>query len=211
MQPATGSSASRRGRPRSFDYDDAAGTALRVLWAQGYQATSIDDLVKATGLSASSLYAAFGSKRGVLEASLDAYERFMDAALSVLDDGTRGIDDVLQFLERVAPAVRGDSTRHGCFMVNTMVEMSSRDPDIAKRTDRYRSRIFDGLKAALQRAGRSGEMPPRTAGQRARLIQAGLFGALVTARAGAHDDAADAIDALIQEVRRWRVPEHRRG
>jgi AcrR family transcriptional regulator len=206
MQPGEDETAPRRGRPRSFDYDEAARAALGVLWAQGYESASIDELGRAAGLSTSSLYAAFGSKRGVLDAALDAYERLMDEALGVLDRGDRGVDDVLAFLAKVAPAVRGDSTPHGCFMVNTMTEMAPRDRDIARRTERYRGRILEGLTAALERASRAGEIEVRTARQRARLVQTGLFGALVMARAGAHVDAAASLRALEREVRRWREP-----
>ncbi|MFD0503442.1 TetR/AcrR family transcriptional regulator [Streptomyces chiangmaiensis] len=66
---------SRRGRPRSFDLDVVTAAALRTLWTKGYETTSIEDLVQATGLAPSSLYAAFGSKQGVLEAALARYDR----------------------------------------------------------------------------------------------------------------------------------------
>lgn len=58
------------GRPRSFDTIAvvvAAADAFRLL---GYQGTSVDDLLAATGLQRGSLYGAFGSKRGIFLAAL---------------------------------------------------------------------------------------------------------------------------------------------
>jgi TetR/AcrR family transcriptional repressor of nem operon len=46
---------------------------MEVFWTKGYEATSLDDLCEATGLSRSSLYAAFGDKRDMLFKSLDLY------------------------------------------------------------------------------------------------------------------------------------------
>ncbi|KFI39331.1 transcriptional regulator, TetR family [Bifidobacterium actinocoloniiforme DSM 22766] len=58
------------GRHRDFDTDQALKQARQAFLAHGYEGTSIDDLVKATGLLRGSLYSAFGSKRGIFLAVL---------------------------------------------------------------------------------------------------------------------------------------------
>ena len=60
-------------RPREFDAEAALDRALDVLWTRGYEATSVDDLCAATGLSRSSLYAAYGGKRDLLLKAVDRY------------------------------------------------------------------------------------------------------------------------------------------
>lgn len=57
-------------RPRAFDERNVIEQAAAVFSEQGFHATSIDDLVMATGLMRGSLYKAFGSKRNLFEASL---------------------------------------------------------------------------------------------------------------------------------------------
>ncbi len=39
---------------------------MTVFWRKGYEATSIDDLVQATGINRASMYGTFGSKEGLL-------------------------------------------------------------------------------------------------------------------------------------------------
>ena len=61
------------GRTRTFDETDAARSALEAFWDHGLEGTAIPDLEKATGLSRSSIYHSFGSKRGLFDAAVDTY------------------------------------------------------------------------------------------------------------------------------------------
>ncbi len=58
------------GRTRSFVESEVVAAARRAFLATGYEGTSVDDLVTATGLHRGSLYGAFGSKRGLFVAAL---------------------------------------------------------------------------------------------------------------------------------------------
>ena len=60
-------------RCREFDSDEALDQALNAFWLKGYAATSMTDLLAAMGLSKSSFYDCFGSKREVLLAALSRY------------------------------------------------------------------------------------------------------------------------------------------
>ena len=61
------------GRPQEFDTADALRSAMHVFWSKGYEGTSLADILQATGLSKSSLYATFGDKRALFETSLDHF------------------------------------------------------------------------------------------------------------------------------------------
>lgn len=54
-------------RPRAFDEKTVLAQARALFAKQGYNGTSIDDLVRMTGLLRGSLYKAFGSKRNLFE------------------------------------------------------------------------------------------------------------------------------------------------
>lgn len=53
------------GRPREFNIESAITAAITVFVTDGYEGCSMDRLVQATGIHRGSLYAAFGSKRGI--------------------------------------------------------------------------------------------------------------------------------------------------
>lgn len=57
-------------RPREFDLEVVLSEARSLFAKKGYHGTSIDDLVKVTGLQRGSIYKAFGSKRNLFETVL---------------------------------------------------------------------------------------------------------------------------------------------
>lgn len=64
------------GRPLEYDIDTALDAAMHLFWEQGYEATSMSDLLRAMGLSKSSLYHRFGGKK---ELFLQCMARYSEA------------------------------------------------------------------------------------------------------------------------------------
>jgi TetR/AcrR family transcriptional regulator, transcriptional repressor for nem operon len=50
-------------RPRSFDTDAVLDAAQDLFWSRGYQAASLDELTRVTGVNKPSLYAALVTSR----------------------------------------------------------------------------------------------------------------------------------------------------
>jgi TetR/AcrR family transcriptional repressor of nem operon len=71
-------------RQKEFDRDAALERALAVFWARGYEATSIQDLVDATGVQRQSLYDTFGDKHGLYMAALRRYSEDVAGQLAAL-------------------------------------------------------------------------------------------------------------------------------
>lgn len=71
------------GRPRTFSEPDVVARASAVFARRGFAATSVDDLVRATGVGRASLYGAFGSKDGL-------FQRCLSGALAALAPGPPG-------------------------------------------------------------------------------------------------------------------------
>ncbi|MDH3970432.1 MAG: TetR/AcrR family transcriptional regulator, partial [Rhodospirillales bacterium] len=62
-------------RPKSFDREEVLERAMAVFWRKGYAATSVRDLVEATGLNPGSLYDTFDDKHGLFLESVTLYRR----------------------------------------------------------------------------------------------------------------------------------------
>ena len=86
-----------RGRPKVFDRDAALDKAMTLFWQHGYEATSLADLVEATGAKAPTLYAEFVNKEGLFRAVLDRYiSRFAAKHEALLFDDDKTVDQALR-------------------------------------------------------------------------------------------------------------------
>jgi AcrR family transcriptional regulator len=70
------------GRPRAFDMDKALDEAMEVFWRHGFEGATIAELTGAMDINPPSLYAAFGSKEGLLKAALDHYSKRRDECMT---------------------------------------------------------------------------------------------------------------------------------
>jgi TetR/AcrR family transcriptional repressor of nem operon len=126
------------GRPREFDIDRALEAATEQFWSVGYEATSLQDLLKSMRLSKSSLYQTFGNKHALFVRCIEHYQQTMVGELQQrLANSSSARRFVTAFLDDViseAVANRGKNTprRKGCFLVNTVNELCQRDDGIAK-------------------------------------------------------------------------------
>lgn len=155
MTPPSSPSAGRAGRPREFAIDDALDRAIGHFSAHGYHGTSITDLRRVLGLTAGSIYKAWGDKRGLFLAALDRYIDGRGAEIAArLAEAANGRAKVAALLSLYAELSSGESGRTGCLVVEMAMELSSADPDIARRVaaqQRHREAQMAGLIAEGQR------------------------------------------------------------
>jgi len=83
-------------RPRGFDEETVLAQARTLFATQGYNGTSIDDLVKATGLLRGSLYKASGSKRHLFDLVLTQTIANFEVSGENLDLLTVALKDLAQ-------------------------------------------------------------------------------------------------------------------
>lgn len=117
---------------KSFDVDGALTRAMHAFWANGYEATSMQDLVSATGVNRASLYATYGDKRAIFLSALRKYDRdvrrHMLAELARSDDPVGAIAAVF---DRFIDQAGTEGTNWGCFLTNTALELAAHDQEIA--------------------------------------------------------------------------------
>jgi TetR/AcrR family transcriptional regulator, copper-responsive repressor len=122
----------RRGRPRQYDADQALADAAKVFWKHGYAATSLDDLVAATGMNRPSLYAAFGDKADLYLKTLERYQRKSRAkSVELLADNPPLRVFLTRFYDGALDIYRagGDDAR-GCYSISTAPAQATTDPAV---------------------------------------------------------------------------------
>lgn len=101
-------------RPRAFDEALVLKQARELFAKQGYNGTSIDDLVKATGLLRGSLYKAFGSKRNLFATLLAEVVTNFERSTENLDLLTVALKDLAgedDEIRRQCMAIVGNDSR----------------------------------------------------------------------------------------------------
>lgn len=103
---------------KHFDPDTALDTAVRLFWRQGMATTGIQDIVTATGLNRSSLYATFGGKRELYLAALHRYrEQWSRPAFRGLAEDGRGLPAIAEFFDAlIGVRCAGEYARWGCMI-----------------------------------------------------------------------------------------------
>ena len=172
-------------RPREFDADVALERAMQAFWAKGFKATSLDDLCEATGLSRSSLYAAFGGKRALLHQSLERYEEQGIARIAaVLARPVPVRVAIASFITGLIESIVAGPGRRGCFIGNCAAELARQDQATAARVRRSLERIEATFRDALIRAQARGEIAASAdIGVMARFLVSGIQGLRLVGKA----------------------------
>lgn len=136
----------------TFDRDQVLGKVVTIFHEKGYNATSMQDLVDATGLNRSSIYNSFGSKKELYQESLKAYR----------SQGLQYVQKVLIHTENPKETIRkifaSDSftKANGCFLSNCTSEMANQDFEIRsflKNNLEHMQGLFEELVLKGQKEG----------------------------------------------------------
>ena len=139
------------GRPRGFDAEAALRVAVDVFWQQGFEATSLDTLGDAMGLSRSSLYACFGSKHALLMAAVRLYadERYaaLTSRVASCSDPRAAVRAMLAVIADI------DGGTRGCLFVNAVAELAPGDAELLALAQSHTARVGALMEATLRRLG----------------------------------------------------------
>jgi AcrR family transcriptional regulator len=177
---------------KHFDPDAALEKVVRLFWRQGVASTGIQDVVTATGLNRSSLYATFGGKQELYLAALRRYAetRSRPAFRRLAEDG-RGLPAIADFFAVLIEArCSGEYARWGCMVANAHAGTENGDPEVRSLLDRHHQQLRDALHTALVTAKARGALGPDTdLDAAADLLALLAYGVNLRSRAGADASA----------------------
>ena len=146
------------GRPSIFDEENVLDKATELFWTRGYEATSLDDLLAVMRMGKSSFYHAFGSKKELFEKVMD---RFVNDAThrlaSDLPTHPHPMERIREFFREIPDSGWGKHKK-GCFMGNTLVELTNSDRALSGRAARRLERMEELFRHYIEAAQQSGEL-----------------------------------------------------
>ena len=140
------------GRPRAFDADAALDQAMEVFWRHGYEGATIAQLTEAMHINPPSLYAAFGSKEGLLKAALDRYTERRDAWMEQVLSGPTARDVAERFLLGTADAHTDPANPPGCLLVQGGLACGTGSANVPFELAARRAHTEDQLRERFERA-----------------------------------------------------------
>ncbi|MEI6028223.1 MAG: TetR/AcrR family transcriptional regulator [Betaproteobacteria bacterium] len=140
-------------RPIEFERLQAVNRALALFWRQGYQATTVAELLQTMGIGRSSFYAAFTDKRTFFIECLDLWAARTLDLLQRARTERPPVDALQDFFERSFVGTRGAKAHWGCMLVNTVLEMAGVDDELAARASHHMGEMQSVFQACLLDAG----------------------------------------------------------
>lgn len=147
-------------RPRAFDEAQVLHAVREQFWDAGYAATSLEDLMRVSGLGKGSLYGAFGDKHELFLRALRSYTTDTHEHLRrALAEAPRAIDALRMLLEAPVDETTDPATRRGCLLANSTCELGNADPDVlAHAHDTYEASTAL-IAACVSRAQHEDDLP----------------------------------------------------
>ena len=145
-------------RSRKVEPEAAVNAAMALFWTHGFAGLGTRQIEEETGITRFTLQTTYGGKMKLYQTALDAYlDSFENSDLMNNVEGD--LESIATFFE-----MRGNSNAmpniasQGCFMLNSMIEFSSSDPEINLRADRYFRMLRQWFGSALERSRENGSL-----------------------------------------------------
>ncbi|MCD8741902.1 TetR/AcrR family transcriptional regulator [Mucilaginibacter roseus] len=163
-------------RSKDFDEEEVLKKAVCTFWHKGYNATSMQDLVDALGISRSSLYDTYGDKHTLYIKALEYYQNSgSNHMCDLANSPIPARQAIRQMLEYTATALLSDEQQKGCFMVNAEIEVAPHDTEVRNIVCKTEQRTEESFYIAIKKGQEKGDI---TSKQDARALARFLYNAV---------------------------------
>ena len=195
MKDALRTTAGRKiGRPLSFDRQAVLHRAMLAFWKNGYETTSVSDLTRTMGITAPSLYAAFGDKKALFLEAVSLYAGDDEQRARAFAEAQSAHAAASHLLMACAALYTGEATPSGCLLASSTATGSDMQADVRAAVARIRSHGRQALRSRIERDVATGMLPERAdAASLSDLTFAVMQGMSALARDGASRAELEAI------------------
>ena len=163
-------------RTKAFDTDEALDRALRIFWRNGYEGTSMQDLVDGMQINRASLYDTFGNKEALYLAALQQYQRQNQEQAQQLIERHSSVHEALdELLETMIQGSLNDPEKKGCFVVNATTGLANRYEEVNRLVCDNEQQMAYTFADLIKRGQEQGEIG---ADRDARTLSSYLFASL---------------------------------
>ena len=165
--------------------DRVIEAAFRLIHRQGFNNTSLDDILRESGIGKGNFYHHFKGKDELGYAILDRLAFWATEGLGreVFDRGEDPLEQIFRMIDLIASAQRKASCVGGCPLGNLALEMSDIHDGFRQRIGEILTRWRGHVSGAIMRAQRQGQLARNVQPERlADFIIAGIEGAILSAR-----------------------------
>lgn len=161
---------------KQFNRDETLDRIMQTFWLQGYEATSMQDIVSCSGVNRASLYATWGDKHALFLSALESYDQNRKKMLTRLAETSSARAAIAAVFESFLSGVSQDTPNRGCFMTNTALELAAHDPAIRKIVAEAQSGVEDFFARMIRKGKANGEF---NSGLRTREAARGLLASFI--------------------------------
>lgn len=144
-------------RQKEFDEDRVLRKAMVLFWQNGYEKTSMQDLVDQMNIHRRSIYDTFGDKKTLFLKALQLFNENIERRMQQQIKPITSVKLAMRRLFEMA-VYSHEGTPSGCLIVNTAVELTLHDQDIADRISKSFSKTETFIYQLLLRGQMSGEL-----------------------------------------------------
>lgn len=147
-------------RPVEFVYEDVLTNAMEQFWREGFEASSVQKLLDATGINRGTLYNSFGDKDTFFRSCLGHYDALvqkdLDATLN--NDQLDAWAAIEAYFQTAVLGVSAKKRAMGCLLVNSFCESINYDKDLQKVVRGYYNNIRKAFLARTKQAEKAGKL-----------------------------------------------------
>lgn len=161
---------------KNYNETEVLEKAMHAFWAHGYEATSMNDLVDATGINRGSIYAAYSNKHTLFMRALQHYDKIhRQDYLKRIARRHAPKDAIIAAFEGAGKNVGRAGVPGGCLLVNTALELSPHDPQVRAFVDASLREVEDFFRSMIEAAKQAGSIKQSLNSQDTAQSLLGLF------------------------------------
>jgi len=113
-----------------FDKEQVLKNASDAFWRLGYNGTSMQTIVKETGLKPGSIYLAFGNKEGLFKEALDYYAQQSIDKLELILSQHNSLEEAIKYVLMTFIDESCQTKYCSCFLIKSQLELTDESPEL---------------------------------------------------------------------------------